>query len=92
MDNKRVLRIASISMVGLFLGSMMFGGIIMDRIADKVIERMEKPYSPSPYGPGLDADKLDGFRTSIRESAGKPVKHDEEAWTTLWEESRKISE
>ena len=37
-----------------------FGGkIIINKAADKVIEKLQKEYSPSPYGPGLDPDKVD---------------------------------
>jgi hypothetical protein len=87
--DKNILRIAAIVMVSLVFGSMIFGGIILDRLADKVIERMEKPYSPSPYGPGLDQDRLDGFRASISDETGKPVKYDAEGWTDRWEASRR---
>jgi hypothetical protein len=89
MDSKKSLRIAAIVFVSLVFGSMIFGGIIMDRLADKVIDRMEKPYSPSPYGPGLDPDKLDGFRTTIEDGVGKPATFDEKAWTERWEASRR---
>ena len=65
------IKIAAVVVLGLLFGSMMFGGLFMDRLADKVIERMEKPYSPSPYGPGLDPDKLDGFNASIENEDDK---------------------
>tara|TARA_Y100000296_G_C5006986_1_gene173087 strand:- start:234 stop:491 length:258 start_codon:yes stop_codon:yes gene_type:complete len=84
-----MLKIAAIVLVGLFLGTVILGGPVLDRLADKVIERMEKPYSPSPYGPGLDPDKLDGFRTSIEDQSGEPVKYDEEEWLDRWEKSRR---
>jgi len=32
---------------------------LIDKLADRVIEKLQKPYSPSPYGPGVDPDKLD---------------------------------
>lgn len=32
--------------------------IIVRRTTAKVIERLQKEYSPSPYGPGLDPDKV----------------------------------
>lgn len=32
---------------------------IVNVIADRVIEKLQKDYSPSPYGPGIDPDKLD---------------------------------
>ena len=33
--------------------------VIVDKTADKVIQKLQKDYSPSPYGPGIDPDKLD---------------------------------
>lgn len=33
--------------------------ILVDKIADRVILKLQKDYSPSPYGPGIDPDKLD---------------------------------
>ena len=35
------------------------GKILVDRVADVVIEKLKKDYSPSPYGPGIDPDKID---------------------------------
>jgi hypothetical protein len=32
--------------------------IVVRRTEKRVIERLSKPYSPSPYGPGLDPDKV----------------------------------
>lgn len=84
-----MLKMAAILVVGLLFGSMIFGGMVLDRLADKVIERMEKPYSPSPYGPGLDPDKVDGHQTTIKEKTGEPVKFNEKAWIKRWESSRR---
>ena len=44
--------------VGVFL----VGKVVVDKAADKVIERLEKEYSPSPYGPGFDPDKVNALR------------------------------
>lgn len=30
-----------------------------EKITKKVIEKLEKDYCPSPYGPGIDPDKID---------------------------------
>jgi len=30
-----------------------------ENIADIVIKKLQKEYSPSPYGPGIDPDKID---------------------------------
>lgn len=32
--------------------------VIVDKTADSVIDKLEKEYSPSPYGPGFDPDKV----------------------------------
>ena len=40
--------------------------IVIDKAADRVIEKLQKDYSPSPYGPGFDPDKVspDGFKAT----------------------------
>jgi hypothetical protein len=35
------------------------GKVFVDRVADVVVERLKQKYSPSPYGPGVDPDKID---------------------------------
>lgn len=32
--------------------------VAVDKAADKVLETLKKEYSPSPYGPGFDPDKV----------------------------------
>jgi hypothetical protein len=32
---------------------------LVEKIADQVIIKLQKEYSPSPNGPGIDPDKLD---------------------------------
>lgn len=41
------------------LGFYVVGQVLVDKTANKVIEKLQKEYSPSPYGPGLDPDKVD---------------------------------
>lgn len=31
----------------------------VDRVSDRVIQRLRQDYSPSPYGPTVDPDKVD---------------------------------
>jgi len=33
--------------------------VFVDKVADRVIYKLQKDYSPSPYGPGIDPDKID---------------------------------
>lgn len=40
------------------IGAFVLGKVIVDRAADRVIQKLQKDYSPSPYGPGLDPDKV----------------------------------
>jgi hypothetical protein len=35
---------------------------LVDKVAEKVIQKLQKDYSPSPYGPGFDPDKIDVSR------------------------------
>jgi hypothetical protein len=43
------------------------GKVVIDKAADTVIERLEKDYSPSPYGPGFDPDKVEVVRELVHE-------------------------
>jgi hypothetical protein len=35
------------------------GKLFVDKVADVVVDKLKKEYSPSPYGPGIDPDKID---------------------------------
>ena len=50
--------ILAISMLVVGVGSR----VLVDKIADRVILKLQKDYSPSPYGPGIDPDKLDAAK------------------------------
>ena len=54
---KRVLLIAGVAFAVL-VGLMIVSDFVLDKVADRVIDRLSKDYSPSPYGPGLDPDKV----------------------------------
>ena len=40
------------------------GKVFMDRVVDATVARLKKEYSPSPYGPGIDPDKIDMSKIS----------------------------
>ena len=49
---------------------LVFGYVVtVNRVTDKVIERLQKEYSPSPYSPGFDPDKVNpkAFKTMFSE-------------------------
>lgn len=45
----------TVAMVVVGVGS----SVLVNRVTDAVIEKLQKEYSPSPYGPGIDPDKID---------------------------------
>lgn len=78
--------------VALVLGSFLLvvgvgGNKIVDKIADRVIQKLQKDYSPSPYGPGIDPDKLDVQRMQGSPPAAKKASSNE--WENGWEKERK---
>jgi len=50
-----VVAVLTLFNVGVFV----IGKVVIDKAADRVIEKLQKEYSPSPYGPGLDPDRVD---------------------------------
>jgi len=56
LKNKFLWVVAAITFINLFV--FVGGKIVVDKAADAVIERLQQDYSPSPYGPGFDPDKL----------------------------------
>jgi hypothetical protein len=63
-DNK--WKVIIFSVIGVLLLVGLGGNFLLDKIADRVIQRLQKEYSPSPYGPGFDPDKIsfDKFKKS----------------------------
>lgn len=62
-------------LVVISFGTLLTKGYVVDKIADKVIEKLQKDYSPSPYGPGLDPDKIDPHAIS---------KGNQDNWDNVW--------
>lgn len=56
-NNKFLWVIIGLTVVMLLVG--VGGKFVINKISDKVIQKLQKEYSPSPYGPGVDPDKLD---------------------------------
>ena len=67
------------------------GNVFVDFVADRVIEKLEKDYSPSPYGPGIDPDKVDmrafNQKSEFDESELDESKPDEskDEWGKTWD-------
>ena len=56
-----ILLSVTIFNVAIFL----LGNYVIDKTALRVIHKLQKDYSPSPYGPGFDLDKVspEGFKS-----------------------------
>ena len=72
--------------------------IIVERAANRVIQKLEKEYSPSPFGPGIDPDKVDldkiKAQTKIEEEEPTKVSFTEKPSSQLddWESQRGFSQ
>jgi hypothetical protein len=83
-----VIGILSVVMIVVGIGNKVF----IDKVADRVIQKLQKEYSPSPYGPGIDPDKLDVEKLKKKSNspvvpykASQPVS----GWNEDWERMRK---
>ncbi len=56
-ENKLFLPL--VTLIGLFVILLFGNKIIIDKVADRVIQKLQREYSPSPYAPGFDPDKID---------------------------------
>ena len=86
--------------VAIVIGVLLVGGVVcgpylMDRLTDRVIERLLKEYSPGPYSPGFDPDKVDpnAWRRSRQlEQVNQPPSGWEDQspkeWNRQWEDQR----
>ncbi len=57
VNNRFFWIVVGLTAVMLFLG--VGGKFLVDKVADVVVEKLKRDYSPSPYGPGIDPDKID---------------------------------
>ena len=57
-DNKKTMWIVG-GIIGVLLLVVVGGNFFINKIADRVIVKLQKDYSPSPYSPGLDPDRIE---------------------------------
>lgn len=91
MNSSKLLWVVIILTV-IILGAGICGKVLVDKIADKVIQKLQKDYSPSPYGPGIDPDKLDSekLNTVNTTTPFKAIQPDNsENWNDSWEKHRR---
>lgn len=46
-------------LLGVSIVLVAFNRVIVDKVADRVIRKLQRDYSPSPFAPGFDPDKID---------------------------------
>lgn len=90
---KSVLFWVVISFTALNLSAFLFSKYIIHQTTIKVLEKLQKDYSPSPYGPGFDPDKvnIDGLKQQPAPGAAFPVvftEGNDHAWEAGWEKAR----
>jgi len=56
-ENK--LFVPVVALVILLLAIVLGNKILVDKVADRVIQKLQKEYAPSPFAPGFDPDKID---------------------------------
>jgi hypothetical protein len=84
-NNKLLWIVAAITLFN--VGGLLVGNVLINKAADKVIERLQKGYSPSPYGPGLDPDKVNIDSARPKAAAFKTT-YQEDPWRKSWELDR----
>ena len=64
--------------------------LLVRRTTTKVIEKLQKEYSPSPYSPGIDPDKVnpDFFKKKETANPPKAIRQPEPSWEDTWEKQR----
>jgi hypothetical protein len=81
MANNKALIIVGVSLVAVLILSVGFN-ILVDAVSDRVIHKIYKEYSPSPYGPGVDPDRLDVnvFNRKTKQSSEKQTTRQSNPW------------
>lgn len=50
-----IIIVLLIALVVAFVGEK----VVVEKITNKVLQKLQREYSPSPYSPGIDPDKID---------------------------------
>lgn len=90
LKNSFVFKLA----IGLFAFVVLFfvfNEVVVQRTTARVIQKLQKQYSPSPYGPGLNPDKVDP--DALRKKVALPTEElkapmPKKDWNVQWEELR----
>jgi hypothetical protein len=70
--NQNFLAIIVLATFGL-LSIKFIDKILLEKMSDRVVEKLIQEYSPSPYGPSVDPDKIDVDKLSSSEGAIRAI-------------------
>ena len=85
MENKLAV-VAVVVLAGILL-LFLASSVIMDKVADKVIEKLRQEYTPGPYVPGFDPDKVNpNFWRQQQPDYAPPRRAG--SWDSDWETER----
>ena len=59
MDQNKLLIGIVVALGIIIAGSFLAGPVVIDKLADKVIEKLQRDYAPGPYAPGFNPDQID---------------------------------
>lgn len=100
-NNKIIWAVLAITLTNIIVFGV--GKVMVDKVTDRVIERLQREYSPSPYSPGFDPDKINPIDSSLSHgnffnhmiaSKEKSMKNDPNSkvvWRDIWETERGFS-
>jgi len=52
----------AVVVMGCLVMGMFFVKILEQKVTNRVLNNISQPYNPSPFGPGIDMDKIEGKR------------------------------
>ena len=88
LENKWVRVVAILFVV--FVVLVVFNNAIVERTADRVIEKLQKEYTPGPYAPGFDPDKVNPDLWQDDKVAIPSIEwRDPKTWDEDWEAQRR---
>ena len=96
-ENKLFFGIIGVALV--LILCLFVGKLAVNKVSDMVIQKLQKEYSPSPYGPGFDPDRVnpDFFRNKRAvkgiyvESNLPSIVNESDRWRAEWERERGAS-
>jgi len=65
MKLNNVLFYAFLALTAVLLVFSLGVGVFVEKVSDRVVQKLKQEYTPSPYGPTIDPDKVDLNKVTI---------------------------